>query len=167
MKSDSANTISIWMDTVDMPQYSRIGEDARSDVCIIGAGIAGLSCAYLLGKAGRKVIVLDDGPVGMGETSRTTAHIAPALDDRYFNIESMFGEEGARQVAESVMSATNRIEAIVREENIDCDFVRLDGYLFLGGDDTIELLERELAALHRVGMNDTTLVMDTPITSRR
>src|SRR5213076_2847860 len=46
-----------------------------------------------------------------------------------------------------------------------CDFMRLDGYLFLGGDDTIELLERELAALHRVGMNDTTLVMDTPITS--
>src|SRR5947207_15680826 len=111
MKSDSANTISIWMDTVDMPQYSRIGEDARSDVCIIGAGIAGLSCAYLLGKAGRKVIVLDDGPVGMGETSRTTAHIAPAIDDRYFKIEAQFGVEGSRQYDEEARSASSCIEA--------------------------------------------------------
>src|SRR4051812_44885563 len=87
MKSDSSNTVSVWMDTAEMPQFSPIAGGATCDVVIVGAGISGLTSAYLLAKAGQKVIVVDDGPVGMGETSRTTAHITAALDDRYFEIE--------------------------------------------------------------------------------
>ena len=73
MKPTSGTTISIWAATTDEPKKSRLGEDITADVCIVGAGIAGLTTAYLLAKEQQSVIVLDDGPIGGGMTSRTTA----------------------------------------------------------------------------------------------
>jgi glycine/D-amino acid oxidase-like deaminating enzyme/nitrite reductase/ring-hydroxylating ferredoxin subunit len=162
MKSDSSNTVSIWMDTAEMPTRPPLTKNARADVCVVGAGLAGVTTAYLLGKAGKRVILIDDGPIGAGETSRTTAHIAPALDDMYYEIEKVFGEDGARQAAESHESALNRIEAIVKIEDIDCDFRRVDGYLF-GGADGIADLERELEATHRAGLADTQIIARAPL----
>jgi NADPH-dependent 2,4-dienoyl-CoA reductase/sulfur reductase-like enzyme len=63
------------------------------DVCVVGAGIAGLSTAYGLAREGRRVAVLDDGPIGGGETGRTTAHLTNALDDRYVFLERMHGAQ--------------------------------------------------------------------------
>ena len=162
MHSDSGHTTSVWMDTTEVPQFQPLTQDMRANVCIIGAGIAGLTTAYLLARAGRAVVLIDDGPIGGGETSRTTAHLTAALDDRYYNIEKMHGEEGARIAAESHMSAIHRIETIASMEDIDCDFERVEGYLFLGGKETRKDLERELEATHRAGINDTQLVDRIP-----
>jgi glycine/D-amino acid oxidase-like deaminating enzyme len=93
-------------------------------------GSPGLTTAYLLGREGEGVVVLDDGPIGGGETGRTTAHLASALDDRFTELERLHGEIGAKLAAESHAAAIDRIEAIVRDEHIDCDFERLDGFLF-------------------------------------
>src|SRR5215212_11660253 len=128
MRSDSGSTTSVWMATSDTPELPQLTRDTRAGVCVIGAGIAGMTTAYLLARAGRAVIVIDDGPIGGGETGRTTAHITAALDDRYYEIEKMHGEEGARLAAESHDAAINRIESIASLEDIDCDFERLDGY---------------------------------------
>ena len=73
MRSDSGHTMSVWMDNTDMPQLPRVTQDMRANVCIIGAGIAGMTTAYQLARAGRAVIVIDDGQIGGGETGRTTA----------------------------------------------------------------------------------------------
>ncbi|MDZ4803207.1 MAG: FAD-dependent oxidoreductase, partial [Bryobacteraceae bacterium] len=108
--------------------------------------------AYLLANEGRSVVVLDDGPIAGGETSRTTAHLVNALDDRYFELETMHGEKGARLAAESHTAAIDRIEAIVVKENIACDFERLDGYLFAPPGDSTEVLDKELEATHRAGL---------------
>lgn len=162
MQSDSGHTTSVWMDTTEVPQFEPLTQDLRSNVCVVGAGIAGLTTAYLLARAGRAVVLIDDGPIGGGETSRTTAHLTAALDDRYFNIERMHGEEGAKLAAESHMSAIHRIENIASMEDIDCDFERVEGYLFLGGADTRKVLERELEATHRAGITDTQLVDRMP-----
>ena len=81
MPSDSGRTTSIWMATADVPSYPPLKKDAEADVCVVGAGIAGLTVAYTLARAGRRVIVLDDGPIGSGETGRTTAHLSNALAD--------------------------------------------------------------------------------------
>ena len=67
---------------------------------------------------------------GGGQTQRTTAHLSNALDDRYFEIEWLHGSEGAKLAADSHTAAIDRIESIIGEERIACDFVRLDGYLF-------------------------------------
>jgi glycine/D-amino acid oxidase-like deaminating enzyme/nitrite reductase/ring-hydroxylating ferredoxin subunit len=154
----SGNTASIWMGTFDTPDFPPLSRDLTTDVCVIGAGIAGLSTAYHLTKAGKKVVVLDDGPIGGGESGRTTAHLTWAMDDRIYNLESIHGEANTRLIVESHMAAVNRIEEIVRLENIECDFRRLDGYLFLGGQDKQDVLEKELAAAHRAGANDVTMV---------
>src|SRR5689334_18550124 len=111
--------------TVSRPALDR---DVKADVCIVGAGIGGLTTAYLLTQEGKSVVVVDDGAVGSGETSRTTAHLAYALDDRYFELERMHGTEGSRLAAESHSAAIDRIEQIVGKESIACDFSRVDGY---------------------------------------
>ncbi len=162
MHSDSGHTTSVWMDTTEVPQFQPLTQNLRSNVCVIGAGIAGMTTAYLLARAGRAVVLIDDGPIGGGETSRTTAHLTAALDDRYYNIEKMHGEEGARLAAESHMAAIHRIETIASMEDIDCDFQRVEGFLFLGGGNTRKDLERELEATRRAGISDTQLVDRIP-----
>ena len=114
MRSDSGETTSIWMATAkEIPSDGRLLTDIRADVCIVGAGIAGLTTAYLLALEGKRVVVLDDGPIGGGMTGRTTAHLVNALDDRYYDLEQLHGERGARLAAASHSAAVDRIEAIV------------------------------------------------------
>jgi glycine/D-amino acid oxidase-like deaminating enzyme/nitrite reductase/ring-hydroxylating ferredoxin subunit len=156
------DTTSIWMGTFDVPSFPSLGASARCDVCVIGAGIAGLSVAYFLSKAGKKVIVVDDGPIGGGESGRTTAHLTNAMDDRIYVLEHVHGAEGARQIVESHGAAVDAIERIVRDESIDCDFQRVDGYLFLGDGDSERVLDEELAAAHRVGLASVTKLPRVP-----
>lgn len=144
---------SVWTATADLPEYSPLVTDTTTDVCVVGAGIAGLTTAYLLTQAGKSVVVLDDGPLAGGVTRSTTAHLVAAMDDRFIEIERLHGEDGARRAAESHLAAINRIDAIVRQERIACDFERLDGYLFLPPGGRQELLDRELAAAQRAGVN--------------
>lgn len=165
MESDSGRNISLWRATEEAPSASALKGDARADVCIVGAGIAGLTTAYLLGREGRSVIVLDDGPVGGGNTERTTAHLSNAIDDRYVEIERLHGERGARIAAESHTAAIDTIERIVREEEIDCDFERLDGYLFTPPRKSKKVLGEELSAAHRAGLNDVERVHRSPLDS--
>src|SRR3954447_3756357 len=143
MKSDAGRTDSIWTATADVPLGQPLVSDDHASVCVVGAGIAGLTTAYLLMKEGRSVIVLDDGPIAGGETGRTTAHLSFALDDRFTELERLHGQRGSRLAAESHKAAVDRIEQIVAEENIDCDFSRLDGYLFLPPAGNVEELEEE------------------------
>lgn len=165
MKDDSQANNSLWMATADTPSQSRLQENIRTDVCIIGAGIAGLTTAYLLAQEGRSVVVLDDGPIGGGMTGRTTAHLTNAFDDRFFEIEKLHGEEGARLTAESHTAAIHKVEEIVRKEQIDCDFARVDGFLFAPPPDDEGLLDKELEAAHRAGLVDVEKVARAPIES--
>src|SRR4030095_2334832 len=126
MKDDAQASTSIWMKTTTSLPQPRLNENIRTDVCIVGAGIAGMTTAYLLAREGKSVVVLDDGEIGGGMTGRTTAHLVNALDDRYFELERLHGEEGARFAAESHTAAIDRVEEIVNTENIDCEFERLD-----------------------------------------
>ena len=130
METDSGSTTSVWMATGEVPAGEPLRGDAEADVCIVGAGIAGLTTAYLLAREGKSVVVLDDGAVAGGETARTTAHLVNALDDRYYELERLHGERGSRLAAESHTAAIDRIESIVKDEGIECEFERLDGYLF-------------------------------------
>lgn len=163
MKSDSGRSASLWMDQVDAVPADPLTSDTTSEVCVVGAGIAGLSVAYHLARQGKSVIVIDDGPIGGGETGRTTAHLSNAVDDRYFEIEHFHGEAGSRLAAESHTAAIDRIEAIVTAEKIDCAFTRLDGYLFMPPGKSPELLDRELAAAHRAGLSGVTRLERAPL----
>jgi glycine/D-amino acid oxidase-like deaminating enzyme/nitrite reductase/ring-hydroxylating ferredoxin subunit len=159
-----AKSQSIWAATVKMPVCQRLSRDLTVDVCIVGAGIAGLTTAYLLGKARKKVLVLDDGPICSGMTQVTTAHLSNAIDDRFLKIERWHGEEGARLAAQSHGAAIDLIEELVKELKVDCDFRRVGGYLFLAPDHDEKLLEDELAAAHRADC-DCELIAKAPLDS--
>ncbi|MDQ1728248.1 MAG: hypothetical protein QOD33_373 [Pyrinomonadaceae bacterium] len=162
MKKSFEQSRSVWMDTEKIPAESQLTERTSTDVCIVGAGIAGLSTAYLLTRAGKSVVVVDDGPIGGGMTARTTAHLVNALDDRYFELERLHGEEVTRLAAESHTAAIDQIEAIVAAEDIDCEFERLDGYLFVPPRESKQILDDELAAAHKAGLTEIEKVERVP-----
>src|SRR5947208_15533794 len=120
-----------WKDSLKEFQGPPLTADLTADVCVVGAGIAGLTTAYLLAEAGRQVTVIDasDSPGG-GETRHTTAHLASAIDDRFYEVTRVRGEKMARLAFESHAAAITRIEAICQMEKIDCGFRRLAGHLF-------------------------------------
>jgi glycine/D-amino acid oxidase-like deaminating enzyme/nitrite reductase/ring-hydroxylating ferredoxin subunit len=153
------------MATSDPTSSDPLAENTAANVCVVGAGIAGLTTAYLLAREGKKVIVLDDGPIGGGMTARTTAHLSNALDDRFYELERLFGEEGARLAAQSHTAAIDRVESIVGEEKIECEFERVDGYLFLPTNGKMKVLEDELPAAHRAGLTDVRRLDRAPLDS--
>jgi len=154
---------SVWKDTVVLSRFSPVSEDLDADVCVVGAGISGLTTAYLLGRAGRRVVVIDKGPVGGGETGQTTAHLSSAMDDHFQELERVFGEDGARLTYESHQAAIERIGRIAEEEGIGCDYERLDGFLFLAPGDTYDFLEKEVEAARRAGFHDVQLLDRAPL----
>src|SRR4051794_4691000 len=146
-----SDTKSVWAET-QMPRSVKLTESTKTDVCIVGGGIAGLTTGYLLTRAGKSVVILDDGPLVSGMTQVTSAHLSDAIDDRFTEIEKWHGERGAFLAAESHAAAINRIESNANELKIDCDFTRLNGYLVLAPGDKQELLDAELAAARRAGL---------------
>ena len=71
MNAKSEQTTSVWMQTGAIPVAAALNADVEADVCIVGAGIAGMTTAYLLLKEGKSVVVLEDGSIGGGQTERT------------------------------------------------------------------------------------------------
>jgi len=123
-------TKSLWMKDTEFPSAPRLDRNERCDVAVVGAGIAGVSIAYELALAGRSVVLIDRGPLLGGMTSRTTAHLAPICDDGLSELVEVRGEELGRGFQESQAAAVDRIEQHVKDLRIDCDFRRLDGFLF-------------------------------------
>src|SRR5437763_16532729 len=115
MRSKSSNTVSLWMATTDLPEPPPLEANLKTDVCIVGSGIAGLTTAYLLAREGRRVAIIDRANLGGGETSRTTAHLAFVIDDGFQEIERMHGKDALHLNVQGHQAAVNRIEQIVRD----------------------------------------------------
>lgn len=151
----SGENISYWIDSVKPLEFETLNKSIEADILIIGGGIAGLTTAYQLLRSGRNITLMEDGLIGSGESGRTTAHLTCALDDRYYEIQKAFGEEGSKIAAESHIAAINFIEQIIKQESIDCDFERIDGFLFVHPTDTKENLEKEFEATKKAGLQTT------------
>lgn len=162
MEHASHGRPTLWTVTTDGTRRKPLTENADAAACVIGAGYAGLSAAYFLLKAGRPVIVLDDGPAGGGESEATTAHHASVLDRRWSELEKVHGPALCRAAADAHARAIDAIESIVEEEGIDCGFERLDGYLFLAPGQEAGWLREELEASRRCGLAGVELVEKTP-----
>jgi glycine/D-amino acid oxidase-like deaminating enzyme/nitrite reductase/ring-hydroxylating ferredoxin subunit len=154
---------SVWQTTATVPTYPALSTNLQTGVVIVGAGIAGLTTAYYLAQAGVSVVVIDDGPIGGGESGRTTAQITCVLDKGYAETQRLRGEAGARAAAASHRAAIDAIEQIVAAEQIECDFMRVDGYLCLAPDDELQTLQNELVAAHRAGLANVHLVDQPPV----
>ena len=163
MKSDAGQNQSIWTSTADIEPRPPLAGTEQANVCIVGAGIAGLTTAYPLAREGKSVVVLDDGPIAGGETGRTTAHLPTRSTIGTWNSNACTatGVRAWRPRATRKPSTPSRASS--PDEKIDCDFLRLDGYLFLppGGD--IDVLDLELDAAKRAGVPGVRMVERAPV----
>lgn len=160
MNTSNGASQSVWLATTQLPQFPPLAGDLQTQVCVIGAGIAGLTTAYLLAREGRRVVLVDALGIGAGETGRTTAHFFPP-DAWYRQVESAFGAYRARLVADSFDQATRLVESIAQRERISCAFERLDGYLFAAPGTGLESMSGEYEAAQRCGV-DVTLLERAP-----
>ena len=121
----------LWTDE-RRPTFQPLARDASFDVAIIGGGITGLTAAYLLKNAGKRVAVFEKGRIGDAETGHTTAHLTMVTDLRLDALVRHFGREAAQSVWTAGQVAIDTIEAIVRQEKLECQFRRVPGFLHAG-----------------------------------
>ena len=131
---------------------THMGQGRHWDVAIIGAGITGITCAWSLARSGLSVAIFEAHEVGSGVTGRTSAHLTEALDSRYQHIIRVFGERAAREIGQATREAIDFIERIALEQQLDCDFVRVPGYLFAQNNAQVEELSLEQEACARAGV---------------
>ncbi len=157
----SGENKSFWTASVQPIVLEKLNQNIETEILIVGGGISGLTTAYCLLKAGRKIVLIEDGYIGSGETGRTTGHISSALGEHYFELIKIFGKEKATLIANSHTEAIQFIENTVKQVNIDCNFKKVDGYLFLSDSDKLETLEEEFKATKTVGLH-TEMLEETP-----
>lgn len=158
-----------WRDSSAMPRFRSLDRDLRVDVGIVGGGITGLTAAYLLKRAGKKVAVIDRDRLGGVDTGHTTAHVTCVTDRDLTSLVDDFGRDHAQAVWDAGLAAIAEIDTIVERESIDCDWAWVPGYKFaaLNGDaeKEAERLHKEAAAATELGF-DVSFVDAVPFFNR-
>lgn len=158
--------MSYWMkeDNKKVRYKSNIKRGEKVDVCIIGAGLTGLTTGYYLSKKGIKVTILEANKVISGVSGATTAKITSQHGLFYSYLVKSFGTRFARKYLEANEKAINNIENIIKEENIDCDFERQSSFVFSNKESEEKLFNQEMEALTQMGFNAKYLdKLDIPI----
>ena len=165
----TARTIPVWspVESATAGWFDDAPRRSAHDVVVVGAGIAGLSTALCLLREGRDVLVVDRAGIGAGETLRTSAHLASALDDRFHRLARQHGAGGAQLAAASHMAAIDWIEALAGDV-AECAFRRIPGYLFAHDGDHGRLQpEAEAAAAAGLDVDWREAGTETPATLGR
>lgn len=123
------NATPFWSTAAEPHRFPRLDHDLRTDIVIVGAGITGLTTAYLLLLGGHSVAIFDRGRVAERDSGHTSAHLTMVSDRRLSSLVRSWGRDRARAVWEAGLTAIERIDSIVRAEQIDCDFQYVPGYL--------------------------------------
>jgi glycine/D-amino acid oxidase-like deaminating enzyme/nitrite reductase/ring-hydroxylating ferredoxin subunit len=143
---------SLWLDTVERSPRPALSEDVDADVCVVGAGIAGLSAALQLARAGASVVVLEGRFVGAGATGYTTAKLSSLHGLTYARLERTLGEHAARTYGQANERGIERAFELANEVGFDCDLRRKPNLTYSESGDDRERIEAEVAAARRAGL---------------
>lgn len=146
---------SIWLDSINKNNYPRLDKNIEVDILIIGGGITGISTAYHLINKGLNVCLVDRNKIGQGISSKTTGKITLLQDLMYTKLSKKHSCLTLREYLNSQKDAIKLIENIVKENNIDCDFVKQKSYLFASTKEDVNKVkhEEELLKYMKVKVN--------------
>lgn len=130
----------------------KLNEDKRVDTLIIGAGMTGMTTAYYL-KDFKNICIVDAGMIGRGVTLGSTAKINYLQSGIYSKIKRARGERLARLYLKSQKYAIDHLKEIIESEQIDCNFERVDSYLFSHTEEEKSTVSKEVEFLLNQGVN--------------
>ena len=138
---------SVWSDSTKLPTFPQLKKDLRTDVLIIGGGIAGILCAYQLEQAGVKYVLAEADRICSGITKNTTAKITSQHGLIYHKLIQRFGVERARMYLDANEAALKEYRRLC--ESIECSFETKDSYVY--SLDNPRKIAKELHALRQIG----------------
>ena len=155
---------SFWIDSTAETSFPKM-ENATVDVAIIGAGITGITAAYLLKKAGKTVALVEAQQIAKSASGHTTAKVTSLHQLIYATLIDRHGEDKARLYGESNQAGVEFVASTVEQEGIDCDFQRNDTYSFAEDKKNLDKVQKEYDAAVKLGLpaefvTETTLPFD-------
>jgi glycine/D-amino acid oxidase-like deaminating enzyme/nitrite reductase/ring-hydroxylating ferredoxin subunit len=160
------DTTPYWATSATFPQFPKLADDVVADVVVVGAGLTGLTAAYLLAKAGKRVAVLERDRCAITDTGHTSAHLTMVTDARLTELVKRFGRDHGQAVWDAGLAAIATIDEIVREHAIDAGFEWVDGYLHAplrdGASAESKRLEEDATLAREMGF-DAEYVEDVPL----
>ncbi|ELC8386509.1 FAD-dependent oxidoreductase [Clostridium perfringens] len=142
---------SVWSESCKFRKREALNKDIKTDVLVIGAGIAGILTAYMLKKKGRDVVLIDAAEIASGNTKNTTAKITSQHDLIYSKLITEFGEEKARQYAKANELAIKKYKEIIEDKRIECDFEEKPAYVYSLNE--VDVLKEEVEAAKNLGID--------------
>lgn len=148
--------ISFWIDSVkDKHNFEKISENLDCDVCIVGAGMVGLSIGYYLSKIGFNTVILEkENSIGLKTSGNTTGKITYQHNLFYNYLITSYGENYAKAYLEANKKAILNIKKIIDLENIDCDFEYQTNYIYTTKKNELKKIKEEISALKFLGEKD-------------
>lgn len=142
---------SVWSESCKFRKREALNKDIKTDVLVIGAGIAGVLTAYMLKQKGRDVVLIDAAEIASGNTKNTTAKITSQHDLIYSKLIAEFGEEKARQYAKANELAIKKYKEIIEDKRIECDFEEKPAYVYSLNE--VDVLKEEVEAAKKLGID--------------
>lgn len=138
---------SVWMKTAEKPNFNSLDGDAQTDVLVIGGGLTGLLCAYMLQQAGVEYTLIEAKEICSGITKNTTAKVTLQHGLIYDKLRKKYGLEAAKAYYTANRNALDRYRALCEE--LDCQFQQQDAYVYTLTDP--QAIEAEIKAYHALG----------------
>ena len=144
---------SLWIEnTKNSRKFSKLEQDIETEVCVIGAGLFGLTTAYYLAKNNIPVTVVEaEKEIGIKVSGNTTGKITSQHGLFYDHLIKDYGEKFAQKYLEANQKAITNIKTIIDESNIECDFSWQDSYVYTMNQDEVEEIKNEVKAVKKLG----------------
>ena len=143
---------SLWLDTAERRARTPLARDVSVDVCVIGAGVTGLSAALELRRSGASVAVLEGRFVGAGASGYNTAKLSALHGLTYAQLERRHGLDAARTYAQANQHGVERAFELAAQLDIDCDLRRKPNVTYAQTAADRGRVEAEVAAAGRAGL---------------
>ena len=147
---------SLWIENTknSSKEYTKLEKDIETEVCVIGAGLFGLTTAYYLAQNNIPVTVVEaEKEIGLKVSGNTTGKITSQHGLFYDHLIKDYGERFAAKYLEANEKAITNIKNIIDENKIECDFSWQDNYVYTENQDEVQQIKDEVEAVKSLGID--------------